>query len=323
MKSKQTPHYKLPKKPKIHTKALYQYTIIKTLTQTQHPMPTKIKQKTLKRLHQKNNKTPKCPKTYQNRQRKKTYNIKNTQKDTQKYYNHIISKPCDNKKNPIRPITKTHTKNKPNKQKRNHLKYFYLKTNTNKYKYTMQTFFPQIQSTYSQYHKNLKLYLQLVCKHQIKNKLKDENAYIEAPTSTIGKINNNLTIKKCKKMPCYTFFNKKTILQCGDIERNPGPKLSFLLNYPQEYHNKQKTYFYNKTTQLKPEYNHILELFKPYLKCTQITTTNQHLAQFCVNNNICLESYLFYAILITLAATPIRSNQLITENSTQWTTNLI
>jgi hypothetical protein len=124
-------------------------------------------------------------------------------------------------------------------------------------------------------------------------------------------------------MPCYTFLNKKTILQCRDIESNPGSKLSLFLNHSQEHHNKQKTYFYNKTTQLRPEYNHILELFKPYLKCTQITTTNQHLAQFCVNNNICLESYLFYAILITLAATPIRSNQLITENSTQWTTNLI
>jgi hypothetical protein len=84
-----------------------------------------------------------------------------------------------------------------------------------------------------------------------------------------------------------------------------------------------KKYFYNKTTQIKPEYNHILELFKPYLICTQITTTNQHLAQFCINNNTCLESYLFYAILITLAPTPAQSNQLIAENSTLWTINLI
>jgi hypothetical protein len=126
-----------------------------------------------------------------------------------------------------------------------------------------------------------------------------------------------------KKMPCYIFLNKKTILQCGDIESNPGPKLSLLLNHPQEYHNKQKTYFYNKTTQLKPEYNHILELFKPYLKSTKINITNQHLVQFCINNNMCPKSYLFYAILITLAPTPTQSKQLITENSTQWTTNLI
>jgi outer membrane protein OmpA-like peptidoglycan-associated protein len=115
------------------------------------------------------------PKAYQNRQSKKTHNIKNKQKDTQRYHNQILSKPCDNKKNPIGPITKIHTKNKPNKQKRNH----------------------------------------------------------------------------------------------------------------------KKTYFYNKTTQLKPEYNHILELFKLYLKSTQITTTNQHLTQFCINNNMCLESTYF------------------------------
>jgi hypothetical protein len=126
-----------------------------------------------------------------------------------------------------------------------------------------------------------------------------------------------------QKTPCYTFFNKKTILQSGDIESNPGPKLSLFLNHSQEHHNKQKTYFYNKTTQLKPEYHHILELFKPYLKCTQIPNTNQHLAQFCINNNICPENYLFYAILLTLEPTSIQSNQLIAENSTQWTTNLI
>jgi hypothetical protein len=194
MKSKQTPHYKLPKKPKIQTKALTQNTTIKTLTQIQYPLPTKIKQKTLKRLHQKNSKTQICPQTYQNKQRKKTHNIKNKQKDTLEYYNQILSKPWNNKKNPIRPITKTHTKNKPNKQKRNHLKYLYLKTNTNKY--TTQTFFPNIQTTYSQYDTNLKPYLQLGCKHQIKNKFKKKNTYIEAPTSTIGIINNKLTIKK-------------------------------------------------------------------------------------------------------------------------------
>jgi hypothetical protein len=153
--------------------------------------------------------------------------------------------------------------------------------------------------------------------------VKDKNTYIETPTSNIRIINNKITIKKCKKTTSYTFFNKKTILQCRDIESKPGPRLSLLLNHPQEHHNKQIIYFYNKTTQMKPEYNHILEIFKPYLKCTQITTTNQHLAQFCINNNTCPESYLFYAILITLAPIPTQSNQLIAENSTQWTTNLI
>jgi hypothetical protein len=125
------------------------------------------------------------------------------------------------------------------------------------------------------------------------------------------------------KIPNYIFHNKKTLLKCGDIESNPGPRSTLLSNHPQVHLEKQKTYFYNKTTQIKPEYNHILELFKPYLNHTQITNINPHLTQFCRNNNHCLESYIFYAILITLAPTPTQCNQLIGENSTQWTTNLI
>jgi hypothetical protein len=35
------------------------------------------------------------------------------------------------------------------------------------------------------------------------------------------------------------------------------------------------------------------------------------------------QNYLFYAILITLAPTPTQCNQIIGENSTQWTTKLI
>jgi hypothetical protein len=42
-----------------------------------------------------------------------------------------------------------------------------------------------------------------------------------------------------------------------------------------------------------------------------------------MNNNHCPKSYLFYAILITLAPTSTQSNHLIAENSIQWTTNLI
>jgi hypothetical protein len=172
-------------------------------------MPTKIKQKTLKRLHQKSKKTQIRSKAYQNRERKKTHNIKDKLNDTQEYHNQILSKPCDNKKTLIRPITKTHAKNKPNKQKINHLKNPYIETNTNKYKYTMQILFPNIQSTHPQYHTNPKRYLQPDCIHQIKNKLKDKNAYIEIPTSTISKNNNNLTIKKCKKLHVILFLTKK------------------------------------------------------------------------------------------------------------------
>jgi hypothetical protein len=119
----------------------------------------------------------------------------------------------------------------------------------------------------------------------------------------------------------YTF--KKSLLKCGDIESNPGPRPIPLFNHPQEHVEKQKTYFFHKTSQIKPEYNHIMDLFKLYLNHTHTSNINPHLTQFCRDNNHCPESYLFYAILTTLAPTPTQCNQLIEENSTQWTTNLI
>jgi hypothetical protein len=132
-----------------------------------------------------------------------------------------------------------------------------------------------------------------------------------------------ITTQANNNPPNYNYYNKKALLKCGDIESNPGPRDTLLLNHPQIHHERQKTYFYNKTTQIKPKYNHIFEIFEPYLKHTQTTNINQHLTQLCINNNYCAKKFLFYAILITLAPTPIQSNNLIAENSTQWTTNLI
>jgi hypothetical protein len=146
-----------------------------------------------------------------------------------------------------------------------------------------------------------------------------KNSYKRIITTKIAKKNTQTN----KKIPQYKFYNKKELTKCGDIECNPGPITNLLLNHPQIHHERQKTYFSNKTTQIKPEYNHIFELFKPYLSHTQTNNINQQLTQFCINNNHCPKSYLFYAILITLAPIPAQSNQLIIENSTQWTTNLI
>jgi hypothetical protein len=72
----------------------------------------------------------------------------------------------------------------------------------------------------------------------------------------------------------HTFHNQKSLLICGDIEKNLGPRSTLLSNHPQAHIEKQKAYFYCKTTQIKPEYNHILEQFKPYLNCTQPTNIN-------------------------------------------------
>jgi hypothetical protein len=138
------------------------------------------------------------------------------------------------------------------------------------------------------------------------------------PTDYTSKIQNTITTKNHisnKQTP-----NKSThllLLICGDIERNPGPKLNLLLNLPQIYQEIHNTYFYKNTTQIKIEYEHIFVTFKPYLNHMHTENTNLHLKQFCINHQQCLHNHLFYAILITLASTPTQCNQLISENSTQ------
>jgi hypothetical protein len=111
----------------------------------------------------------------------------------------------------------------------------------------------------------------------------------------------------------YTFYDKKSILTCGDIESNPGPKFTLLLNHPQEHLEKYKTYFYKNTTQIKNEYIHTLKSFNPYLTHTHTENSNPHLKQFCINNQQCPPNHLFFAILVTLAPTPPQCNQLINE----------
>jgi hypothetical protein len=114
----------------------------------------------------------------------------------------------------------------------------------------------------------------------------------------------------------YTFHNKTTLIKCGDIEGNLGPRPTILLNHPQEHLEKQKTYFFPQNHPNKAR-------IQPYLNYIQTNNINPHLTQFCRNNTHCPENYLFYAILITLASTPTQCNQLIAKTSTQWTINLI
>ena len=139
-------------------------------------------------------------------------------------------------------------------------------------------------------------------------------------TSTKKPPTKKFTLKNTRKTnfkPTYIYHNKKILLKCGDIESNPGPRNTLLSNHPPIHMKKQKTYFYNKTTQIKPEYRHILEAFLPYLYYTQTININPHLLQFCRNYQQCPKHYTFYAILITLAPTPAQCNQLIVENSIQ------
>jgi hypothetical protein len=92
-------------------------------------------------------------------------------------------------------------------------------------------------------------------------------------------VRNKIMPQANKKLPKSTqnYHNKKALLKCGDIESNPGPRHNLLLNHPQIHHERQQMYFYNKTTQIKPEYNHIFEIFEPYLKNTQTNNMYLHL----------------------------------------------
>jgi hypothetical protein len=59
------------------------------------------------------------------------------------------------------------------------------------------------------------------------NKRKGKKKYIEP---NIKKTPTRLNTKN--RIPEYTFQDKKSILNCGDIESKPGPKFILLLNHP-------------------------------------------------------------------------------------------
>jgi hypothetical protein len=101
--------------------------------------------------------------------------------------------------------------------------------------------------------------------------------YLSSPYTYINSKNhknNKMSTQANYKPTNYNYYNKKALLKCGEIESNTGPRYTLLLNHPQIHHERQKTYFYNKTTQIKPEYNHIFVLFEPYLNHIQTTNIN-------------------------------------------------
>jgi hypothetical protein len=105
----------------------------------------------------------------------------------------------------------------------------------------------------------------------------DKRSHKPTTTNYSKKIQNILKAKTHipnRQMP--NKLNQLLLLMCGDIERNPSPKFTFLLNHPQDHLEKHKTYFYKNTTQIKIEYIHIFELFKPYLNHTYIENTYPH-----------------------------------------------
>jgi hypothetical protein len=209
----------------------------------------------------------------------------------------------------------TQLPNHPHNQQNNHTTFSYKSWKSSKQKNTTFTLKPWTRNSPPLSPPKIS---QLITKHVYISE--PHNPHF--PHKNLDKIQSHPK-KILHKIPNYTYLNTKSLLKCGEIEINPGPKFTFLLNHPQIHLEKQKTYFYNKTIQIKLEYKHIFETFKPYLSHTQTINTNPHLKQFCMDNSHCTQNYLFYTILITLAPTLTHCNQIIGEIFTQWTTKLI
>ena len=71
---------------------------------------------------------------------------------------------------------------------------------------------------------------------------------------------------RTKQHQGYYFINKLTLLQCEDIETNPGPMLDVLRTHSTTHRQKARTYFIPNTIKLHPEYQHLANLFAPILK---------------------------------------------------------
>jgi len=83
----------------------------------------------------------------------------------------------------------------------------------------------------------------------------------------------------------YHFINKQALLQCGDIESNPGPMPDLLLRHPPTHRRMARTYFIPSTIKLHPEYQHLAKNFAPILQTDhpshhQTTIRFPHLYQY-------------------------------------------
>jgi hypothetical protein len=79
--------------------------------------------------------------------------------------------------------------------------------------------------------------------HQKNNKI-NKKTVNHTPNTCKTKI--KITTQTKIKTPNYTFYNKTTLLKCRDIESNPGPRNTLLLNHPQIHQERQKNTFTTK-----------------------------------------------------------------------------
>jgi hypothetical protein len=107
---------------------------------------------------------------------------------------------------------------------------------------------------------------------------------------------------------------------CRDIEINPSLRLNILKNHPASHHDRHETYFSKNTLvtlQLRMEYNHIYNMFLPYLIQPQTTNLYPPLPRFCTQHNCNPPMILFYTIIVPIALTPTQCEILIAQNLTQ------
>ena len=131
----------------------------------------------------------------------------------------------------------------------------------------------------------------------------------------------------------YYFINKLTLLQCGDIESNPGPMPDILRTHPAAHKKRAKTYFIPNTIKLQPEYQHIASTFAPLLRHNhplhhQTIITYPHLHQHIETQSHSLPTHILYAIIITINSSIDTSNNILAQPHTHhfnniWTNTLI
>ena len=111
--------------------------------------------------------------------------------------------------------------------------------------------------------------------------------------------------QKIIQLQGYYFINKLTLLQCGDIEPNPGPMPNILQTHPASHRKRAKTYFIPNTIKLQPEYQHIASTFAPILSHNhplhnQTIITYSHVHQYIQTQNYSPPTHILYALIITI-----------------------
>ena len=131
----------------------------------------------------------------------------------------------------------------------------------------------------------------------------------------------------------YYFINELALLQCGDIESNPGPMPDILRTHPAIHKKRAKTYFIPNTIKLQPEYQHIASSFAPILKTNhplhhQTNIKYPYLHQYIQTQNLSPSTHILYALIITINPSIDTCNNILAQPHTYdfndiWTTTLL